>query len=501
MTRLPLLRTLAALGALLALLAGCSPKKLRVADVPPTVSIFVEIPADTVNHTVNHVIHLYWFGSDPDGQVVGYELRLLGTGRPADTLWTFTTATDEVFTVYAPDSLQGRTFEVRALDDAGLRSAVARQDFTLRNLPPVAVITNKFGPTDSTFASATVSWTVSDPDNDLTRPRFLVWLDGTRATPDTATGTTFTVPSARFLQGGQYLAGYRRLYVQAIDDGGMLGSIDSTRWYVRAPATGGLRHPGRLLIVDNLPSANPANSSTDALYTNAVARAGLGPGNVTILRIESDQPFRSSQDLFQTFQLFDAVVWYAGGYTTFAYVDTTLLGAYQDGAAAYLGQGGRLSVDGLYLVEGRNAPGTFTQGFMQTWLGSDALFNWYQAAPLFDSTASIQNQNGVFDTPFGDSLAVTTMPAVSIPLPSGSKLYNPGGLRAFVVRDPATVIAWARPSALSPAGTFPFSVPVAVAVRQPSGGGRAVLTSFPVRFAGAKAPQYLDGVYQQLLGP
>jgi hypothetical protein len=58
--------TLAALFA-----AGCGVKGTLVPNTPPETNVFVDGPVDTVNH----VVHLRWFGSDPDGQVARYEYR------------------------------------------------------------------------------------------------------------------------------------------------------------------------------------------------------------------------------------------------------------------------------------------------------------------------------------------------------------------------------------------------------------------------------------------
>src|SRR5206468_3811804 len=51
----------------LPLVAACSPKKLLAPDVPPQTTMFVQF--DDTNgtpHAVNHRVHLYWFGADPD---------------------------------------------------------------------------------------------------------------------------------------------------------------------------------------------------------------------------------------------------------------------------------------------------------------------------------------------------------------------------------------------------------------------------------------------------
>ncbi|HYM80726.1 MAG TPA: hypothetical protein VEY91_04845, partial [Candidatus Limnocylindria bacterium] len=89
-----------ALGVLAIVIAagGCSPKSTLVPNVPPETSLFVQGPVDTVNH----VVHLFWFGSDPDGDVAGFEVRFKNPDAPADTQWTVTTRTDSLFTVFTP---------------------------------------------------------------------------------------------------------------------------------------------------------------------------------------------------------------------------------------------------------------------------------------------------------------------------------------------------------------------------------------------------------------
>src|SRR5262245_5761308 len=89
----PFVRSILPVATLL-LVFGCSPKKLLVANVPPETTLFVQGPIDPVNH----IVHLYWFGSDPDGNVARYQLRLKNPAAPADSAWQTTQKTDSVFT-------------------------------------------------------------------------------------------------------------------------------------------------------------------------------------------------------------------------------------------------------------------------------------------------------------------------------------------------------------------------------------------------------------------
>ena len=472
-----LIVAIALLGALAALLTGCSAKGKLRPNLPPVASIFVQGPVDTVNHNV----HLFWFGSDPDGFVTGFDIRFLNPSAPADTQWVFTTQTDSVFSVYTPAGFAAPVFEVRAIDNEGLKSAVAREDFNFRNLPPTLTLQNRLRLTDTTFASATIQWVVSDPDGNPTKLRVHLWLDGNESIPDVVAGTSFTIPTARFLQGGQLLSGYRQLFIQAVDDGGMLSPVDSVRWYVRAPATGGhYPHLGRLLIVDDVPRAFSQNFSTDTIYYNTAAR-NLAPGEYSILQMDFTQPFRSAKDIEQTFNLFDAVVWYIGGPVDFRTYETTLA-SYQAGLAAYLEAGGNVYLDGQALINGPYARGPLSADFVSNYLGSDFLFQYFSPT-VQDSTVGWSNANpSYFVSRWGDSLRVQQLTVAAG--------FSLGGFRAFGVRDDQFTLISAPPAPLTsllPPGILPLPVPVAVTVPQPSG-GRFLLVSFPLRGASTPPP-------------
>ena len=460
---------------LVGLVAGCGLKGTPRPDVPPETRIFVQGSLATVDHTV----HLYWFGTDPDGTIKGFEIRTLDTGRAADSVWTFTTRTDSVFSFYAPTGSVAPTFEVRAIDNAGLKDPPpARQDFRFTNQPPVVTITNKFAVRDTTFASATISWRVTDPDNDLRQVLFRVWLDGNAAAPNLVTGTTFTVPSDQFLQGGQYTSARRTLYIQAVDDGGMAGNVDSTAWFVRAPATQGHTHPGRLLILDDSPSSNTQDGLADTLYSNTAER-NLPEGSYNILRTQFTQPFRSSKDLEQTFKLFDAVVWYIGGKTNFI-TYSTLLQNYSDGIGAYLDSGGNLYLDGLDLIGTYRARGPLTETFAKRYLGTDG-FALHFDNVLMDSTGAWSSAGG------RTALLYPTGTGAAAPDDSLSMVQSQdSGLRGFLVHDPAYALIVAPTTTMSPNSAYPMTI--AVSVPQ-SSGGRAIVVSFPMAWTRARDPK------------
>ncbi len=481
----------------LVLLASCAKKKiLAVENLPPETTLFVQGPLDTVNH----VVHLYWFGSDPDGGVVGYELRFKNPALPADTQWVFTTRTDSVFTVFAPAGYTMPLFEVRAIDDVGqVDPSPARENFQFRNEPPTVRFTTRLLMTDTTYSSVTLAWSVNDPDGDANATRFLVGLGTLPSSLHLVGGTSVTIDSTDFKEGGQYPPTMPRMaFIRAIDDGGRASGWDSVRWVVRSASTPGV-HP-RLLLIDDVPSTNPAAFTIDTLWSNTAVR-NLPAGSYSILRLEFTQPFRSAKDVAQTCRLFDAVIWYRGTQTSVS----TLLESFQDGLATYLDGGGQLLIESLNLIDGENAIGSLRADWVPRYLGSRDLIR----SPIpgrVDSSISWSITAGFVDTVDN---APVTRPVILRSTVFQDTLRNGAnnnGLRGFDVLDTSYVALWARDSSLSP--RVPRSIPVAVTVpvpASPPGPGRVIVSTVPIRGANLffNAPRFLAKVFQQmgLAGP
>ncbi len=477
------------------LLAGCARKKiLAVGNLPPETTLFVQGPLDTVNH----IVQLYWFGSDPDGDVVGFELRFKNPALPADTQWVFTTRTDSVFTVFSPSGYTMPLFEVRSIDDMGQRDpSPAREDFQLRNQPPTVAFTQRLRTTDTTYASVTLAWSANDPDGDAGAMRFQIALDTLGTIPSAlhlVSGSSVTIDTTDFKEGGAYpVTKPRMAFIRAIDDGGRASGWDSVRWVVRAAAAPGL-HP-RLLLIDDVPSSNPASVTLDTLYYNTASR-NLPAGGYSILRLEHTQPFRSVKDVAQTCRLFDAVIWYRGTQAGFS----SLMRDYQDGLAAYLDGGGRLMIESINLIEGQNASGALRGDWVTRYLGSTDLI-LSPIAGRSDSTAAWSITSGYVDTIDGNPVLRRADLHSTVYQDSLRNNVIAGGLRGFAVRDTGFVALWARDSTLSP--RVPRDIPVAVTVpvpESPAGPGRVIVFTLPIRGANGffNAPRFLAKVFQQL---
>jgi hypothetical protein len=445
---------LAGAAALLAAAAGCSLRGTMKPMAVPHTTIFIQGPVDTVNH----IVHVYWFGSEPDGYIAGFEVRLLDPAAPSDTSWRFTVRKDSVITVYTPAGFTTATFEARAIDERGVRDPnPARETFKLRNLPPIVKLIhapNAADRSDTTFASATVEWTVNDPDGDAGKVMSRVWLDGHADNPDLVPGTIFTVPSDRFRVGGTFASGPRTLFIQGIDDGGMAGPIDSVRWYVKRPVAGAR---ARLLVIDDLPNTNGAKTRVDTLYANAVANTGIPADSWTILHLQFDQPFRSAKDLEQTLKLFEAAVWYRGEQPTLS----TPLTNFGDGIGPYLDGGGRMMIESLNLVTGQSTAGELSPGFQAQYLGGAGIAQYPQ--PPDSSSAWGFSGTRVLKCPIlSDSL-------------ENNRILS--GLSAFRLRDPSQALIVAPAHTLSEDNSIDLAL--ALAVPQ-ANGGLLIVDGYPM---------------------
>lgn len=482
--------------------SGCSPKKVLLPNLPPKTQLFVHYdPSDGVTHSVNHIVHLYWFGSDPDGFVSGYDIRFIWPGVPTTPAWTRTTRTDSVFVVPDTTGLVIPVFEVRAVDNQGLADpAPARQEFSFSNQAPVVTLLDPPGPGETTFATQTIDWSGVDPDGDAGLLVYRVWLDGNEANPHILTGTEFTFPSSDFLRNGRWRTEARTAYVQAVDVGGRTSVIRSATWQVRAPAPDTLLLKGRLLVVDDITSSGTngdPSGNYDRFYDAAVTRSGIPANSWSLVNLETVRAFRSSKDLEQSLELFDAVVWYRGSARFDANRDT-LLARHSDALGAYLDGGGKLYLEALDMVASGTAVGLLSEGFMRSYLASDFLYRNKSTASN-DSTVIWSISRAYIDTVGG---APVTHPAIlhSSGVFTDSLRSNAilGGLRAFGVRDTHDVVLWARDSALTERQAF--DAPVAVRASA-GGGGLVVATSVPIPpMAGypGSTNRFVDKIFQYL---
>jgi len=169
----------------------------------------------------------------------------------------------------------------------------------------------------------------------------------------------------------------------------------------------------------------------------------------------------------QTFRQFDAVVWYRG----YEINVSTTMQTYQDSLGAYILGGGRLFLEGLYLIEGNNSFGSLRGDFVTRYLNCQRLYQQYNSAAL-DSSVGIGTQTtaNMHSRMYADTVMHMLQPA-------GASGTTPG-IRAFVPNDASQVAATADSGALSsPTNLQPL--PFAMSVNRFP--GRLIVVAFPVR--------------------
>jgi hypothetical protein len=444
-----------ALATALLLAAGCGGAKGTMApNTPPETIVFVEGPVDTVNH----VVTLRWFGSDPDGEVARYDYRFVYPAgqEPAghdSSAWLSTTRTDSTFAIYTPSGYAMPTFVVRAVDNDGEPDPTpARQTFQFKNDPPTVHLTGNPVLPATTLPVATIEWTANDPDGDISQAHFLVWLDNNEAGATLVpSGTSFTLPPSLFSDGaGGYVGGVHTVYIRCVDDGGEVSLPDSFTWNVLAPA-------GQVLLVDDDPAA--LSSAVDPMYTSAFDTQ-LGPGNYTRIDLEASNPFRSAADLTYSFGLFHSVFWYQENNTA----RSGALGQAEPAIRSLLAGGGNFYVSSQTLV-GTDAalPG---DEFLGEILGADAV--------------RINPNNSTTNFAIGNARVLT--PGAGTPYDSLRSVAISTSVEALVLKNAADAAFLARPVILDSSQTEPWVVGVD---RVPAGGtGRIVALTFPLRFLG-----------------
>ncbi len=254
---------------------------------------------------------LNWWGDDPDGIVKGFIFTFNPNAENVEEWnenssslsWTFTTATQETFTL----SLAGRdtvfSFWVKAIDDEGAADPNgAVQDFPVINTRPVVDFPVGTDVPESTFTVAEFVWTGTDLDGDDTISKYQYVLDDT--TDESAwidvDGTTTSVVLTE-LVGGEHV-----FFLRAVDLAGAKSALirmpreQDNVWFVREPSS-------NFLMVDDHNTAD----NTDSFYKSTVQEI-VGPVDVWDIKSNGSALEPPTVRAFLlTLKLFDRIFWYA----------------------------------------------------------------------------------------------------------------------------------------------------------------------------------------------
>lgn len=451
-------RTLAACAFVALVLAGggCGKSGTLSPNRAPETMVFVSGDLDTVRH----IVTLSWFGTDPDGVVDHYEFKWIYEAgeEPAgydSSSWFTTVLAESTFAVWTPNGTSMPTFVVRAIDDEYAADPTpARQTFRFRNLRPRIDFTGAPILPPTTLPVATVSWTAIDPDGDIARAGYQVWLDGNlESAVFLPPGTSeYTIPPAAFSDGaGGYVTGAHEVFVRCIDDGGAVSLPDSFTWNVRAPQ-------GEVLLVDDVPAAQSA--PVDPAYRNALTRQLGSTDAYTVIDMELANPFRSAADITATFGFFRSVIWYQEMNTA----RSAALPLAEDAIRTQLAAGKNVYVCSTILVG--TAGALDNQSFLEDIVGAD----------------SVRVNSKLGTTAFSIGNAALVHAAAGTPYDSLRAVAISTNVDALILRQAADAAFEARPIVLDSSQVEPWTIGVD---RVPAGGaGRFVFLTFPLRFLG-----------------
>ncbi len=303
---------LAALVASLAGVWGCEKTAGPLPDnIPPVTYLSVQGPdLDTLGY--RQILH--WWGTDVDGEVVGYIIHWDGDWEPGprtepcppglpcpDASWAFTTATSDTFVIPIAGELAEWTFSVRAVDDRGATDPDGRsQVFPLHNGIPSLRWSPSLPLLQTSLPAVSFAWNPRDPDGVETIAEYRYWLDGMDSTLAFTTHDTLIALRQEDFA-GRY--GRRMIKVQAIDEARALSNVISHEWDVVEPRW-------RFMLIDNIGSSVPGHGSDGAFYSSMMD--SLSGGSVFVYDFEARGGFRTPQVVEPLFSLFEGVAWYSG---------------------------------------------------------------------------------------------------------------------------------------------------------------------------------------------
>ncbi len=297
---------------------GCRKGELRPKE-PPLARFFVDSIGLEGNNRLTSRFKLGWWGEDPDGYVVGYELRIDG-GE-----WHFTTRQESTFVVnFEPGTIdKDLVFELRAVDNDGLKTEPpARLRVPLRNSPPTCRLDPSAPLPDTTLPAITLVFQVDDPEGRETLDSLYLRIGQSGswwALP--VTQTTFTLvpedpgrPSpTRIFRGTDPnplsiridplpLGDTVRLYFRVRDNARLYSPIDSTKLVYIRPQT------GPWLVIDNWATDEAINTLTPDF--NAAWPEGYDVWN---LRSPAQQVPLYNPTWIRLFRLYSRIFWIGGG--------------------------------------------------------------------------------------------------------------------------------------------------------------------------------------------
>jgi hypothetical protein len=283
---------------------------------------------------------LYWWGEDPDGEVVAYHYRW---NFQSD--WVRTLAEQDTFFLPLDVAYEEFLFEVKAEDDQGeldptpatLRIPVANSqpsiEFSINSNPVAGSNPNV---THITFPTRTFSWTVTDIDGLETINQIRYKLDATDI-------WHFLDGNVTSITLEDIEPGLHTFYVQAIDTAGAASNLLQFPDSSDAAAPNGWRviEPvGDILLIDDY---KLDDGTTHTFYTD-ILDSLVGPEGYSTFEVGYNEKAlpTTTTDQVAMFSYFETVIWYH-------YSEAPSLPNADGGLRTYLETGGNVFISSLLM--------------------------------------------------------------------------------------------------------------------------------------------------------
>ena len=419
-----ILREIILLLALIFLIISCAkqPTQNPVGNLPPDTHLFLVMPdSTTLPDTTASRQEVFWWGQDPDGEVVAYHYRW-----DYDTSWVETTEESATFYLPLSEPFDIFTFRVRAVDDDGaLDPTPAQLTFPVFNTPPSIVFRVRSNPqgdpedTTITFPTRTFIWEVTDLDGDTT-------ITGLYWTLDDTTNWNFLNGWVRSITLTDLPPGPHTFYIFARDTAGATSEIiqfpDTSDH--NAPNTWLVMEPiGDVVLVDDDERVTGVNWDQAREFYMTVLDT-LTPGAYSIWDVEVGLPY-STTDILASLSYFDKAIWFCDPNSNLADASSSL--------TSYIDGGGHVVVFSTDLGEGDNY--------------DDPPFEFSHIDSVTDQVNRISNNNMIESqiTPFPDLKATAFIPHLDgtgfgfIPDELSDTLY-------ILIKDPDPCVGLRYPS-------------------------------------------------------
>jgi hypothetical protein len=319
------------------------PTQAPVGNLPPDTHLFLVMPdSTTLPDTTSSRQQLYWWGQDPDGEVVGYQYNW-----DFDTTWVYTNQESETFYLPLREPFDVFTFRVRAIDDAGaIDPTPAELTFPVFNTAPSITFRVNSNPdgnpedTATTFPTRTFIWEATDLDGDST-------ITGLYWTLDDTTRWNYLSGWASSITLTNIVPGFHTFYIFARDTA---GAVSPT---IQFPDTANDQQPwlwlvmepiGDVVLVDDDERVTGVNVDEARNFYRAILDS-LTLREYSVWNVANGLPY-SENDILASLNYFHKAIWFCDPNSNLAAASLSLTN--------YIENGGHVIVFSTDLGEGSN---------------------------------------------------------------------------------------------------------------------------------------------------